>query len=83
MIPEEEITIAGTDENGNYSQQTILLSEMLAPNSLKVDQETREARLGVCQSCDHLKFPERCELCGCIMRAKTWLADATCPINKW
>lgn len=83
MKDEEYVIIDGLDENGEYSQKTVSVWDLVNPNSTRADNETRKARLAICHGCDKLKFPERCEMCGCIMRAKTWLLDATCPLNKW
>jgi hypothetical protein len=47
-----------------------------------------QARLKICQSCEHLKN-NRCELCGCECRDsdqllnKLSLATEECPIGKW
>lgn len=48
------------------------------------DKETRTERFEICKSCEHLfKLTNTCKKCGCFMKAKTWLASAKCPINKW
>lgn len=41
-------------------------------------------RLSVCQSCPfYRKKIDQCKKCGCIMKQKTKLADAFCPVHKW
>lgn len=51
---------------------------------VKIDEETRNHRLDLCLSCEHLFKPtENCKKCGCFVKAKTWLKDSSCPIKKW
>lgn len=46
-----------------------------------------KVRLLACQFCPHMrKIPlagPQCRLCGCFMKVKTKLPDATCPDNRW
>ncbi len=46
-----------------------------------------QIRLLTCQFCPHMKkIPiagPQCRLCGCFMKVKARLPDATCPANKW
>jgi hypothetical protein len=49
-----------------------------------VDKETRASRFDTCKGCDSLFKPTRtCKECGCFMALKTWLIDASCPLQKW
>ena len=44
----------------------------------------RNERMKACRSCDDLFKPTRmCRHCGCFMAAKTWLKEASCPLEKW
>ena len=63
------------------------------------DKETTALRLAECAVCpallQHPQDPEdgdvihgigffdRCGICGCFVRAKTLLADQSCPLDKW
>ena len=41
-------------------------------------------RLAICKACPELiKLTTQCKKCGCFMKLKTTLQDATCPIGKW
>lgn len=41
-------------------------------------------RLEICRECPRFFKPTAsCKECGCFMRVKTLLADATCPLEKW
>ena len=44
------------------------------------DIETR--RFNLCKHCPKLQG-ERCEACGCFIRAKVKLKVSKCPISKW
>jgi hypothetical protein len=49
-----------------------------------VSAEVGFKRLSTCESCDRYDLQtNRCKECGCFMKAKTQLASATCPLNKW
>ena len=54
------------------------------------DEATIEARRAICRACDRAIRCEqkpslfcRCRECGCVLRAKTRLADESCPLGKW
>lgn len=48
------------------------------------DRQTRDRRYAACNGCDRLiGLTKQCRECMCVMPAKTWLKNATCPINKW
>lgn len=50
----------------------------------RTNSETYKKRLEVCQSCPELiKLTFQCKKCGCLMKQKAKLEDATCPLNKW
>jgi hypothetical protein len=58
--------------------------EEIIDTQIKADVIIRERRLDLCLSCEHLFKPtDSCKKCGCFVRAKTWLKDAKCPLNKW
>lgn len=61
-------------------------AENLAASALihKVPEEIHDHRYSFCISCENLhKFTDRCSLCGCFMRVKTWMPNEECPIGKW
>jgi len=58
--------------------------DMFNPNKDRVSDEAQKRRLSICKSCPFfIKITHQCSKCGCIMDAKTKLADASCPIGKW
>lgn len=58
--------------------------DFLNPNTQYASKEKSEARLSICQQCpEFIKLTTQCKQCGCIMKAKTNLELAECPLNKW
>lgn len=57
-----------------------------APGSAgeRVSSEEKDKRMSICQECPRfVKATSQCLECGCIMKLKTKLAAATCPLGKW
>lgn len=41
-------------------------------------------RMSICSSCpEFIKITGQCKKCGCVMKLKTLLKQAQCPIGKW
>lgn len=58
--------------------------DMLNKNMEKVMPIIKKQRLEICKACpEFIKLTHQCKKCGCLMDAKTKLADATCPLGKW
>lgn len=50
----------------------------------RVDNETYKSRIEICEKCPELiKTTFQCKKCGCFMKQKSKLADASCPLKKW
>lgn len=47
------------------------------------DEETRSARLAICQECQYLVMNSNCRLCGCFVHLKARYKAASCDIHKW
>jgi rRNA maturation endonuclease Nob1 len=65
----------------NAKKQTIKATKksVSAPKIL-----THSERWEICKACPRFFAPTgQCKECGCFMRIKTRLPDATCPIGKW
>lgn len=58
-----------------------------AARSGKVSSAVRNQRLETCFNCpDFIPNSQRCSLCGCYMKAKSWVAGdpkKLCPAKKW
>lgn len=56
--------------------------DLLNPNSDRASKADRNARMDVCRGCSELRLGV-CQKCSCVMRWKTSLLDAVCPLGKW
>mgnify|MGYP003121268705 CR=1 FL=1 len=51
---------------------------------LFAENTSQKERLSICFECDsYVKQRDMCRECGCIMRMKTKLNAAKCPLKKW
>lgn len=58
--------------------------DMINPNVSKVSEEKAQERFSICQQCpEFISLTTQCKKCGCIMKAKTKIEKAVCPIGKW
>ena len=56
--------------------------DLLNPSSPRADKQLRSERMEICRACPEL-LAGFCKKCGCRMKWKTTLLDATCPLGKW
>jgi len=48
------------------------------------EEEVAKERLSICENCEHyINLTTQCKKCGCIMKLKTKLEQASCPVGKW
>lgn len=58
--------------------------DLFNKNIGRVEQEIAKERLDICNGCERfIKATTQCKECGCIMKLKTKLPNASCPLNKW
>jgi hypothetical protein len=51
---------------------------------LRADPKVGAARMTICEQCPQLiKGIKQCKECGCFMKVKVYLKDATCPLGRW
>jgi len=49
-----------------------------------IQKDIVEHRMALCNSCPELiQSTSTCKQCGCFMKLKTQLSNASCPLNKW
>lgn len=66
------------------SEKPVRPWDMFNKNMERVMPVIQQKRLDICKACpEFIRFTHQCKKCGCLMDAKTKLADATCPLNKW
>ena len=42
-----------------------------------------EYRLDICKKCPYLRDNTTCKICGCFMKRKVNIPQASCPLKKW
>jgi hypothetical protein len=58
--------------------------DMLNPNQPRSTKQLVEERLSICRDCEFFNsLTVGCNKCGCFLRMKTKLHNATCPIGRW
>lgn len=67
----------------NNKKSGVNPTHLLNPENY-TDSETSEKRFSICQQCpEFIELTTQCKKCGCIMKAKTKLTKAFCPLGKW
>ena len=66
------------------------IAEGWANKVLKRQQELSDARMKICNACEHIstkhnttRFDVHCTKCGCTLDAKTRSEESECPIGLW
>lgn len=80
-MPDQDEWLVQEATDAEPRRVTVL--DFLNPAAPRASAEERAERLATCQSCDNLKPGTICGLCHCFLRAKTWLAEASCDAGKW
>jgi hypothetical protein len=58
--------------------------DLINPNKARSTETEAGKRYSICESCpSFLSLTHQCKECGCFMKMKVKLADATCPLGKW
>lgn len=66
------------------AKKDVKVWDLLNPLQPRSDSSLIESRLDICRECDRFESKlGRCMECGCIMRLKTTLVEASCPLGKW
>ena len=66
------------------NQRPVRPWDLFNKNKERVTQDLQEKRMEICRSCEFfVSITQQCKKCGCIMPAKTKLAEAFCPVHKW
>jgi hypothetical protein len=56
--------------------------DLLKPSAYSKDEQQMIDRWRICRECPEL-HAGICGQCGCVMKLKVKLKDATCPLGKW
>jgi hypothetical protein len=66
------------------NQKPVRPWDLFNKNKERVTEDLKEKRMEICRNCEFfISITQQCKKCGCIMPAKTVLADAFCPVHKW
>ena len=53
-------------------------------NLLIYDEDIINKRWSECEECEHLiRATNQCNVCKCMMKLKTRVSNAKCPVGKW
>lgn len=59
-------------------------TDLFDPRQPRSDKSLIESRLAICNQCPAFnKNLAKCKKCGCFMKLKSTLRQASCPIGKW
>lgn len=73
----------------NFAKAMALAAKTFAiGDPVFVTPEAWKARLSICAKCEHFQGATAtamptCARCGCVVKAKAWLATEDCPADKW
>ena len=74
-------------EIDEYATKNDKFDLMTIPSRIKNlilhDQDIIDKRWEICSGCEFLTGMNRCEKCGCFMKVKTRISEASCPIGLW
>ena len=58
--------------------------DLFNPEKEKLEDKESLDRFSICEGCPKLiKLTSQCKECGCFMKAKVKLKEASCPLGKW
>ena len=59
-------------------------TDLFDPNQPRSGKDLIEYRLAICNECPFFnKISKQCRKCGCFMKLKSTLKQASCPVGKW
>ena len=59
-------------------------TDLFDPNQPRSGKDLIEYRLAICNECPFFnKSLNKCKKCGCFMKLKSTLKQASCPVGKW
>lgn len=68
----------------NNKNSAVSPIDLINPKTPRATEQKAKDRYSICQSCPELtKTTFQCKKCGCFMKIKVTLEQATCPLNKW
>jgi membrane protease subunit (stomatin/prohibitin family) len=78
----EELRLLGIQMKSLLTTSKDVIQQL--DEGLFAENTSQKERLSICFDCDsYNKRRDLCKECGCIMRMKTKLNAAKCPLHKW
>lgn len=78
----EELAFLGKQIKSFLNTSTDVIQQL--DEGLFAENTSQKERLSICFECDsYNKQRDLCKECGCMMRMKTKLNAAKCPLKKW
>jgi len=82
------VFLTSSDEGTSLGQKFKMFFKTMwawARSGFKLSSEqVSTQRLEICKACPQLVKPQfQCKMCGCMMKAKTKVEAASCPLKKW
>lgn len=82
------VFLENSDEGTSLGQKIKMFFQTMwawARSGFKLSSEqVYTQRLEICKACPQLIKPDmQCKMCGCMMKAKTRVEAASCPLKKW
>lgn len=70
---------------GDDAPRKMSVLDLIDPSVPRADKATRDARMAICRGCEYFQAGTLCSVCHCVMKFKTWLGPAECPLHepKW
>ena len=76
--------LATIQENNMTESRPARPWDLFNKNIGRVETDIAQERLAICKGCDKfISATTQCKECGCIMKLKTKLPNASCPLHKW
>jgi hypothetical protein len=58
--------------------------DLLNPRTEYVSKEESSIRINICKECPRfISLTTQCKECGCVMKVKSTIKYAECPLKKW
>ena len=64
-------------------ERDVAFLDLFNPLQPRSEKSLADQRMDICKQCPFFSKKQTCKKCGCIMRLKTTLKNAKCPVGQW
>lgn len=82
LLDDEGVIVVAASDGSPNRRSEVRPWDLLDPEEPRVEKQVRDDRFAICKACDRFHVGV-CSECLCVMRWKTTLSRASCPIGKW